>query len=294
MDLEELGRLLLRYADMYLKAGRTEDVRIMANTAVEVLNNTGSGQGITAAYRFLYLADEIEKKEKRKAGRADSLGPSPATPELQESESNLLSAVDHITLARAFLELYGYFRSGPNDLEFLPDTLMSRAEEHLKAADKTGANHEDILSCQAELWRLKGNLREAKKHWLEIIRRFKDKAQAALLTHAPLSGKDRNGLRSFCTAALSLGQSCFSFETGEILDDVLFADRGYFDDAAVALRLAEKYPEIVPDTRSRVILHGIMGRLFAFQSKWPKAFFAFLKITGDIPVPGTSCIMLSE
>ncbi|MDD5154833.1 MAG: hypothetical protein PHR03_09220, partial [Desulfovibrionales bacterium] len=103
-----------------------------------------------------------------------------------------------------------------------------------------------------------------------------------------------NGLRSFCTAALSLGQSCFSFETGEILDDVLFADRGYLAAAAVALRLAEKYPEIVPDTRSRVILHGIMGRLFAFQSKWPEAFFAFLKITGNIPVPGTSCIILSE
>lgn len=294
MDLEELGRLLLRYADLCLRAGRTEDARIMANTAVEVLKNTGSGQGITAAYRFLYLADEIEKKEKGKAGRADSLGLSPATPKLQEPGHDLLSAVDHIALARAFLEIYGYFRSGPNDLGFSPDTLISRAEEHLKAADKIGANHEDILSCQAELWRLRGNLREAKKHWLEIIRRFKDKAQAALLTSAPLSGEDRNGLRSFCTAALSLGQSCFSFETGEILDDVLFADRGYLAAAAVALRLAEKYPEIVPDTRSRVILHGIMGRLFAFQSKWPEAFFAFLKITGNIPVPGTSCIILSE
>ena len=291
MDLEELGRRLLRYADMCLRAGRTEDIRIVAKAAIEILKDTGTGQGITAAYRFLYLADEIEKKEKDMPGWADSLGPSPATPELQES---LLSAVDHITLARAFLELCGYFRSGPNDLDFSPDTLISRAEEHLKAADKIGANHEDILSCQAELWRLKGNLREAKKHWLEIIRRFKDKAQAALLTPAPLSGKDRNGLRSFCTAALSLGQSCFSFETGEILDDVLFADRGYLDAAAVALRLAEKYPEIVPDTRSRVILHGIMGRLFAFQSKWPEAFFAFLKITGDIPLPGTSCIILSE
>jgi len=291
VDMEELGRLLLRYADMCLMAGRTEDVRIVAKAAIEILKDTGTGQGITAAYRFLYLADEVDKKEKRKAGRADSLGPSPATPELQES---LLSAVDHITLARAFLELYGYFRSGPNDLDFSPDTLISRAEEHLKAADKIGANHEDILSCQAELWRLKGNLREAKKHWLEIIRRFKDKAQAALLTPAPLSGKDRNGLRSFCTAALSLGQSCFSFETGELQDAALLGDRGYIDGVALAMRLTHKYPQILPDVRSRVILHGIMGRLFAFQSKWPEAFYAFLKITGDIPVPGTSCIMLSE
>ncbi|MDQ7839058.1 MAG: hypothetical protein RDU59_11285 [Thermodesulfobacteriota bacterium] len=294
MDLEELGRLLLRYADLCLRAGRTEDARIMANTAVEVLKNTGSGQGITAAYRFLHLADEIEKKEKGKTGRADSSEPSPATPRLQEPEYDLLAAVDHIALAGAFLELYEYFKSGPSDLEYSPDTLMSRAEEHLKATDKAGANHEDILSCKAELWRLKGNLREAKRHWLEIIRRFKDEAQAALLTPAPLSDRDRDSLRLFCVAALSLGQSCFSFETGEILDDVLFADRGYLAAAAVALRLAEKYPEIVPDTRSRVILHGIMGRLFAFQSKWPEAFFAFLKITGNIPVPGTSCIILSE
>ncbi|MDP2798788.1 MAG: hypothetical protein Q8O60_02750 [Deltaproteobacteria bacterium] len=294
MDMEELGRLLLRYADMCLMAGRTEDVRIVAKAAIEILKDTGTGQGITAAYRFLYLADEVDKKEKDMPGWADSLEASLATPKLQGAEYNLLSAVDHIALAGVFLELYEYFKSGPSDLDFPPDTLISRAEEHLKAADKIGANHEDILSCQAELWRLKGNLREAKKHWLEIIRRFKDKAQAALLTPAPLSGKDHNGLRSFCTAALSLGQSCFSFETGEILDDVLFADRGYLDAAAVALRLAEKYPEIVPDTRSRVILHGIMGRLFAFQSKWPEAFFAFLKITGDIPVPGTSCIILSE
>jgi len=301
MDLEELGRLLLRYADLCLRAGRTEDARIMANTAVEVLKNTGSGQGITAAYRFLYQIDEIEKKEKGKACRADSLGPAPATPRLQGLEYDLLSALDHITLARAFLDLYGYFKSGPNDLDFShasahlrPDILISRAKEHLKAADKTGANYEDILSCQAELWRLRGNLREAKKHWLEIIRRFKDKAQAALLIPAPLSDKDRHGLRLFFSASVSFGQLCFSFETGEILDDVLFADRGYLAAAAVALRLAEKYPEIVPDTRSRVILHGIMGKIFAFQSQWPEAFFAFLKITGNIPVPGTSCIILSE
>jgi|GEM_PF-5599639 len=294
MHLEELGRRLLRYADMCLKAGRTEDVRIMANTAVEVLKNTGSGQGITAAYRFLYMADEIEKKEKSKAGPADSLELSVATPKLQESEYNLLSAGDHITLAGVFLELYGYFRSGPSDLDFSPDILISRAEEHLKAADKTGANREDILSCQAELWRLKGNLREAKKHWLEIIRRFKDEALAALLTPSPLPDGDRDGLRLFCAAAVNFGQLCFSFETGELRDATLLGDRDYIDAVALAMRLSHKYPQILPDVRSRVILHGIMGRLFAFQSKWPEAFFAFLKITGDIPVPGTSCIMLSE
>ncbi|MFZ5995435.1 MAG: hypothetical protein ACOYU4_10675 [Thermodesulfobacteriota bacterium] len=308
MDLEKLGRLLLRYADLYLKAGRTEDVRVMAHTAVEVLKNTGLRQEITTAYRFLYQIDEIEKKEKDKAGtprrisdRADSLRLSPATPELQEPEHDLLSALDHITLARVFLDLYGYFKSGPNNLDFShasahlrPDTLISRAEEHLKAADKAAANHEDILSCQAELWRLRGNLREAKKHWLEIIRRFKDEAHATLLTPAPLSDRDRDGLRLFCAAAVNLGQLCFSFETGELQDAALLGDRGYIDAVTLAMRLSHKYPQILPDVRSRVILHGIMGRLFAFQSKWPEAFFAFLKITGNIPAPGTSCIMLSE
>ncbi|MDD5451269.1 MAG: hypothetical protein PHT49_05185 [Desulfovibrionales bacterium] len=308
MELEELGRLLLRYADLCLRAGCTEDARIMAHTAVEVLKNTGSGQGITAAYRFFYQIDEIEKKEKGKAAtprrisdRADSLGLAPANPRLQGLEYDLLSALDHITLARAFLDLYGYFKSGPNNLDFShasahlrPDTLISRAEEHLKAADKTGTNYEDILSCQAELWRLKGNLREAKKHWLEIIRRFKDEAQVALLTPAPLPDRARDGLRLFCAAAVNFGQSCFSFETGELQDATFLGDRDYIDAVALATRLSHKYPQILPDVRSRVILHGIMGRLFAFQSKWPEAFFAFLKITGDIPVPGTSCIMLSE
>ncbi|MEW6326875.1 MAG: hypothetical protein AB1487_04690 [Thermodesulfobacteriota bacterium] len=167
-------------------------------------------------------------------------------------------------------------------------------EERLKAADKTVANHEDILSCQAELWRLKGNLREAKKHWLEIIRRFKDEAQAALRTSAPFSDRDRDGLRLFCAAAVNLGQLCFSFETGELQDATLLENRDYIDAVALAVRLTHKYPQILTNVRSRVILHGIMGKIFAFQSQWPEAFYAFLKITGDIPGRGTSCIILSE